>query len=188
MPTLPLRWFLMLVGLFALVGATDLYFSHVSRQSQLTAADSRIDAADFFAAARAGELKEGHIVYRGHALGLAELVATRTVDGTTRTVRSAARLTDADLLLLRERRFLEEDTATYAAKKATAAELTAKIAHGAVAPIGIITLLAGIIVVAQRYAGRFTAFSSRRLQPVTSVVKFSSVAGCDEAKDEVHEV
>src|SRR5690606_8599752 len=37
-------------------------------------------------------------------------------------------------------------------------------------------------------ASRFTAFAGTRLRPVTSSVKFSAVAGCDEAKDEVHEV
>lgn len=55
-------------------------------------------------------------------------------------------------------------------------------------PLGILVFLAAIVVVVQRFAGRFSAFSAQRLRPATSGVKFSSVAGCDEAKAEVHEV
>ncbi|HYP16231.1 MAG TPA: ATP-dependent zinc metalloprotease FtsH [Opitutus sp.] len=189
MPVLPLRWFLCVVGLFAVVLAVDVYCSHFAPIGVRGATEERIDAADFFALARAGELTPGHIVYRGHALGLADLVAERTGNGPTGRVRATARLTDADLVLLREHRFSEEDVASFnAAKKLTAAERTAKIAHGAVAPMGLIVLIGTIIVVAQRLAGRFTALSGQRLRAVTSSVKFSSVAGCDEAKDEVHEV
>jgi len=37
-------------------------------------------------------------------------------------------------------------------------------------------------------AGRQTSFSNHQMRAATSDVKFSAVAGCDEAKDEVHEV
>jgi len=141
------------------------------------------------AAVRANELSDGKIVYRSVAPGLADLVATRTRGKTTSTVRTTARLTDADLILLRERRFSEEDASTVAAaRKLTGRERAAAIAHGAVQPLGFIVLFGAILVVIQRFGGRFSAFSTQRLQPATSSVKFSSVAGCDEAKDEVHEV
>ncbi len=185
---LPLRWFFVLVGLFVLTAIAHLGLSsHTGARA--TPTEDKLDSAEFFAAARAGQLTEGRILYRGHALGLADLAATSSAGGATRAVRSTARLTDADLALLREHRFAEDDAATAAAaRQLTTAEQAARVARGALAPLGILALIAGIIVFAQRYAGRFTAFAGHRLRPVTSSVKFSSVAGCDEAKDEVHEV
>ncbi len=190
MPVIPLRWFYLASGLFLLVAASDLFFfSHVAADARAAEEHQRIGAADFLAAASAGELKNGHVVYRGHALGLADLVATRTTGEQTATVRSAARLTDADLLVLRQQHFVEEDVATFAATAEPAAMLqAAKFIRGSLVPLGVIALFIGTACGVQRYAGRIAAFSGRRLRPVTSSVKFSSVAGCDEAKDEVHEV
>lgn len=189
MPKLPLRWFLVLAALFVVVAATDLYFSHVSSALKKAAPTERMDFAALVTAARADQLTAGRIVYRSNASGLADLTATLAADKATRLVRSTARLTDADLALLRERHFVEDDAVSLAAsEKMTAAQRTAAIAHGAMPPLGILVALGAIVLVVQRYAGRFTAFSTQRLQPVTSAVKFSSVAGCDEAKDEVHEV
>jgi cell division protease FtsH len=53
---------------------------------------------------------------------------------------------------------------------------------------GVFLVAGAIVIGAQRFAGRLTALSSKALKPVSSTVKFSAVAGCDEAKDEVHEV
>lgn len=191
MPTLPLRWFVALAGLFAVLFGVDLYFS-----ADAPAAGTpreRLDAATFLAAARAGQLREGQIVYRAGTTGLADLVAQRTAPAsspaTSATVRTSTRLGDADLALLREQRFAEDDAMSFAATHAVGVrERAATIVHGVLLPFGLITLICGAIIVAQRYAGRFTAFSSQRLRSVTSTVKFSAVAGCDEAKDEVHEV
>jgi cell division protease FtsH len=185
---LPLRWFLVLVGLFVANVSLHVWFSATNPAAAATT-DNRLATAEFLDAARAGKLSEGHIVYRTNALGLVDLNATLAESETTRPVHTTARLTDADLTLLREQRFVEEDAATFAAAQhVTAAERTARIARGALAPLGILVALGAVVIIAQRYAGRFTAFSGQRLRAVTSSVKFSAVAGCDEAKDEVHEV
>lgn len=185
---MPLRWYLALVGLFLVVVGADLYLSHASQLTKSGAAE-RIDAATFLGAARSGRLAEGRIVYRSNAAGLADLSAQLSEAKATRAVRTTARLTDADLALLREQRFSEDDAATFAsAQKITGRERAALILHGALPPLGLIVLLSGVFMVAQRYAGRFSGFSKQRLRPATSSVKFASVAGCDEAKDEVHEV
>ncbi len=186
---LPPRWFFALLGLFVLALGLDLYFSQRAAGSAQATQAERIGLAEFLTAASTGKLSAGHIVYRGHALGLADVSATLTEGETVRTVRSAGRLIDADLGLLRSHGFAEDDAASFAATQTvTATERTARIAHGAMPPLGILALIAGLVVVVQRYGNRFTGFSAQRLRPAASAVKFSSVAGCDEAKDEVHEV
>lgn len=186
---LPLRWFFVLVGLFVGVAAVNLFLSPAPSNAAAGDESVRVESTDFFSAARAGELSDGHIVYRGLAIGLADVAAKRTTAKGVSHIHTSARLTDADLLLLREKRFTEDDSASFAATQTlTPAERVAKVTRLVVAPLGALVFLATVVVVLQRVAGRFTAFSGQRLRPVTSSVKFSSVAGCDEAKDEVHEV
>ena len=189
MPTLPLRWFVVLVCLFLAALGVDLYFSHAKKSDAAVAASERVDVAAFIAAARADALTDGRIIYRANAAGLADLSATTKSGNATKTIRTAARITETDLTVLREHHFVEDDAVNLAAVQTiSGAERAASIAQGAMQPLGILVVLAAIVLVVQRFAGRFSAFSTQRLQSVTSAVKFSSVAGCDEAKDEVHEV
>ncbi len=188
MPTFSLRWFFTLVAAFLVTGGADLYLS----RDVVPPTDSslqRLDVADFMTAANAGELSNGHIVFRANATGLADLSATRTVSGATSSVQTTARLTDGDLSLLRSRRFQENDAAALAnAHTPTTRERVAMVVHILMQVLGFAVILSALIIGVQRYAGRFTAFSSKTLRPASSSVSFSSVAGCDEAKDEVHEV
>ena len=189
MPTLPLRWFVVLVCLLLAALGVDLYFSHAKKSDAAVAASERVDVAAFIAAARADALTDGRIIYRANAAGLADLSATTKSGNATKTIRTAARITETDLTVLREHHFVEDDAVNLAAVQTiSGAERAASIAQGAMQPLGILVVLAAIVLVVQRFAGRFSAFSTQRLQSVTSAVKFSSVAGCDEAKDEVHEV
>jgi cell division protease FtsH len=189
MPQLPLRWFAILVCLFLTATGVDVYFSHAKTAGAAAAESERVDVAAFMTAVHAGALSDGRIIYRANAAGLADLAATEKSAAATKTVRTAARLTEADLALLRERHFTEDDAVNVAATQTiTGSERTASIAQGAIQPLGILVVLATVVLVVQRFAGRFSAFSTQRLRSVTSAVKFSSVAGCDEAKDEVHEV
>lgn len=189
MPTLSLRWFFVLLAVFLAVAGADLYLSRASAP-RTDAAARRIEVADFLAAARAGELSAGQIVFRANATGLADLGATRTPPGgAAAAVRTTARLTDADLTLLRERRFAENDAASLAsARSPTLRENAATIVHLAMQVLGLFVIVGLLILAVQRHAGRFSTFSAKTLSAATSSVKFSSVAGCDEAKDEVHEV
>jgi len=189
MPTLSLRWFFVLLAVFLAVAGVDLYLSRVIAP-RAEAAAQRIEVADFLAATRAGELSAGHIVFRANATGLADLTATRTTAaGPAATVRTTARLTDADLTLLRERRFAENDAAALAlARSPTLRENAATAVHIAMQVLGLFVIVGLMILAVQRFAGRFSTFSAKTLSAATSSVKFSSVAGCDEAKDEVHEV
>jgi cell division protease FtsH len=188
MPTLSFRWFFALLALFLFAVGTDVYLSRTSAHAA-NGASKRIDAVEFMAAARAAELSAGEIMFRANGTGLADLAATRRNGTATITVQSTARLTDADLAVLREHRFVENDAAGAAKTRTpTNRERAAVIARGTVEVLGALLFLAGIVLVVQRFATQFTKFSAKSLRPATSSVKFESVAGCDEAKDEVHEV
>jgi cell division protease FtsH len=187
MPVFPLRWFFVLVGLFGAAAGLDLFLARAIRPA--SPVTQHIDFATFMDAAQADELTGGRIVYRASPSPLADLFATRGHGQESTEVRSTARLTDSDLALLRTRHFTEDDAASAAKHHPrTSLENAATVAHVAMESLGILALLGACVVTLQRFAGRFTAFSAQRLKPVTSGVKFSSVAGCDEAKDEVHEV
>ena len=190
MPSLPLRWFFALLTLFLLAAGADIYLTRTA-VPVVDRASQRIEVADFMSAARNGELSTGQIVFRPNATGLADLAATRRRPGTVASemVRTTARLTDADLAILREHRFLENDAAALeVARKTSGREMAATVTRATVQVLGVVLFIAVMIVAGQRYAGRFTTFSAKALRPATTSVKFSSVAGCDEAKDEVHEV
>ena len=189
MPLLPFRWFLVLVGVFLASAGADFYFSLPGSTSVGGATPERINASDFLNAAAAGELSTGTVTYRLNAAGLADLAATRTRQGGTALVQATARLTDADLILLRKNHFAEDDAAALAGvRRATWRERSAATAHGAMQILGFFTLIVAILMGAARFAARCTSFSARQMRAATSSVKFSAVAGCDEAKDEVHEV
>ena len=188
MPTLSPRWFFALLAVFLVVGGVDLYLTR-SIAPIVDPSDQRVEVADFLNAARAGELTAGQIVFRPNATGLADLTATRNQGRESNVIRTTARMTDADLALLRDHRFAENDAAALKlAQKTTASERAASIVRGVLQVTGVLLLITGVAVALQRYAGRFTSFSTKTLRPATTSVKFSSVAGCDEAKDEVHEV
>jgi cell division protease FtsH len=188
MPTLSPRWFFALLALFLVVGGVDLYLTRTAAPI-VDPSSQRVEVADFFSAARAGELTGGQIVFRPNATGLADLTATRGQGSPAETIRTTARLTDADLAILRDHRFAENDAAALKlAQKTTASERAASIVRGVVQVTGVLLIIMGMALAMQRYAGRFTNFSAKTLRPATTSVKFSSVAGCDEAKDEVHEV
>jgi len=185
MPLLPFRWFLVLLGVFLASVGADFYFSLPGSNSVGGAAPERLNASDFLNAAAAGQLSTGTITYRLNTAGLADLAATRSRPGGTADVKATAHLTDADLSLLRKNHFVEDDAAALAA---TWRERRATMAHGAMQILGFCTLIAAILMGAARYAARYTSFSARQMRAATSSVKFAAVAGCDEAKDEVHEV
>src|SRR3954471_8338404 len=129
MPTFSLRWFFALVAAFVIVVGADFYLSR-DVSPTVDASSQRLEVADFIAAANAGELSAGHIVFRANATGLADLTATRTIDGASKTVRTTARLTDADLAALRERRFAENDAAALAeAHTPTVRERASTLVH-----------------------------------------------------------
>jgi cell division protease FtsH len=184
MPVVPLRWLLVLSTLFALVAGVDLYLSQTTKT--VAAKDARVNVAEFLGAAKAGELSGGRIVYRANASGLADLSAKR--EGAA-MVTTTARLTDTDLALLREQAFSEDDAATVATNRVrTGREEAASIARVATQITGLILVFGLVVAGAQKWAGRVTALSSASLRSARSTVKFDAVAGCDEAKDEVHEV
>ena len=187
MPTLSLRWFLIPLAAFLACALLDFQLTRTAHRP--AAGVQHLAAADFLAAARAGELTDGHILYRATAPGLADVSATRTQAGTAALATATLRLTEADLATLRELRFTEDDATTSAREHTPSRreQVAAAVRFGTQA-LGGLALLAGLLIAVQRYAGRFAAFSGRTLKAAQSTVKFSSVAGCDEAKDEVHEV
>jgi cell division protease FtsH len=188
MPSLSLRWLFILLVLFSGAAGLDIYLSR-SLTPVVDPATQRIEAAYFLGAARGGELSSGQIVFRANATGLADLIATRGTGDAAATVRSTARLSDTDLALLRDQRFAENDLATLeSTRKTSARERAAVITRAVVQVLGLGLIIVVMVIAVQRFASRLTAFSPKTLRPVTTSVKFSSVAGCDEAKDEVHEV
>jgi cell division protease FtsH len=189
MPLLPLRWFFLLLGVFLVSLSTDLYLSRPGSISTGSTSAAQINAADFLNAAAAGELTAGSVIYRMNGAGIADLSATRAHQGGTAGVTATARLTDADLSVLRKNHFAEDDAAAVAKiHPATWRERSAVFAHIATQTLAFIMVVAAVLMVATRYAARCTSFSVRQMRAATSSVKFSAVAGCDEAKDEVHEI
>jgi len=178
-----------LLGVFLVSLGADFYLSRPGSLAVASNSAVQLNAEDFLGSAAAGELASGTIIYRLNGAGLADLVATRTHPGATVTVKTTARLTDADLSALRKNHFVEDDAAS--AEKthpATWRERSATIAHAAMQTLAFLTVLAAVLLGASRYAARCTSFSVRQMRAATSTVKFSAVAGCDEAKDEVQEI
>ena len=190
MPFLRFKWFVVLVaGFFVSMGA-DLYLSGPGAAATGAAAPDRLNAADFLAAASAKELSAGTITYRMNAAGLAaDLAATRTHAGKAVRVQATARLTDADLAALRSDHFTEDDAATVASvQPVTWRGQAGTIAHVIMQALGVGVGIAAVLFIVTHLMGRHTGFSAHRMRSAVSDVKFSSVAGCDGAKDEVHEV
>lgn len=158
----------------------------------------QVPMGEFMDLVRRGEIIAGKIGYMSGAQGLAEVRAGVIgapligADGKPEpaAVRSAGRLTDADLMLLREHRFLEGDAAVLRPREA------GKPMHDFLIPVvetitqilGIALVFGVAALVLARVMGRNNAFSSRAFQPVNSNVRFASVAGCNEAKEEVSEI
>lgn len=190
MPTFSLRWILGLLAAFLIAAGVHWRLTRVAAPAAETEA-LRVDVVDFLSAARAGELSQGRMAFRAHTAGLAELTARRTLAGTgaSATIRTTARLTEADLALLRERRFAEtEATPAGDARNAPASGPAAAASRTVVQVLGLLLLVAGVIAGGRYLTTRMAAFTPHLLRPATSSVKFASVAGCDEAKDEVREV
>ena len=189
MPSFPLRWLIVLFSVFLVSLGADLYLSHPGALSAGNTTAVQLNAEDFLGSASAGELAAGTIIYRVNGAGLADLVATRTHLGATMSVKTTARLTDADLSALRKNHFVEDDAASVEkAHPATWRERSAVVAHIAMQTLLFLTVIAAVLMGASRYAARCTSFSVRQMRAANSNVKFSAVAGCDEAKDEVHEI
>ncbi|MFT3869555.1 MAG: ATP-dependent zinc metalloprotease FtsH [Nibricoccus sp.] len=189
MPSFPLKWFLVLFGAFLVSLGADLYFSQPGSLSAGSANAVQLNSEEFLSAAAAGELSTGTIIYRVNGAGLADLAATRKRSGATENVKAAARLTDADLAALRKNHFVEDDAVSLEkARPFTSRERIAALAHATTRTLGLITAIAAALMAVSHYTARYTAFSVRKMRAATSEVKFSAVAGCDEAKGEVHEI
>jgi cell division protease FtsH len=189
MHSFPFRWFLVLLGVFIASLGADIFISAPGRTPAGSAAPRKLNAADFLTEVAAGELSAGTITYRDSSDGLADLAATRIHSGGPSGVQATARLTDADVSILRKNHFSEDDAAGVArARPVTLRERGGEIAHITMQTLAVFTLIAAILMGATRFAGRFTSFSTQQMRSATSSVNFSAVAGCDEAKDEVHEV
>ncbi len=188
MPLLPLRWFFSLLAALAVCWGVDLFLG-APGPTHGAGTPARLNAAEFLRAAAAGELSAGTIIYRANASGLADLAALQKQAGNTSRVESTAHLTDSDLGLLRQNHFSEDDITS--AEKAGPASWRERGAQWAHAGVGLLTLAVGLSAIylgVSRFAARYTSFSPRQMRSATSSVKFSAVAGCDDAKDEVHEV
>ena len=94
MPSFPLKWLMVLFGVFLVSCAADLYLSRPGSLSAGSATAVQLNAEDFLGSAAAGELAAGTIIYRVNGAGLADLAATRTHLGETANVKTTARLTD----------------------------------------------------------------------------------------------
>ena len=185
---LPLRWFLVLLGVFLVSLDADLFISAPGSAPAISV-DSRqaTSAADFLTEVAAGELSAGTITYRVNAAGLADLAATRVQNGGASAIQATARLTDADISILRRNHFTEDDAAgVEKGRPASWRERSEEIAHSTMETWQCCTLDRGIF----SWARLISAPAKHRFPPISCAqrppdVRFSSVAGCDEAKDEV---
>ncbi len=181
-------WLGPLIGVFLLALTVDFYLSNTGK-SDVDGSHEEIAAMDFMAAAQAGQMETGRIVYRSNVHPLADLYASRNTGEAAVEVRTTTRLTEADLALLREHRFEETDTAAMArARVPTTRDHVALVAHGASRVLGLALAIAAAILIVRHFMGQSTAFSGRPLRPTTSPIRFEAVAGCNEAKEEVSEI
>ncbi|MBP7143339.1 MAG: ATP-dependent zinc metalloprotease FtsH, partial [Opitutaceae bacterium] len=192
-------WLSLGVGLFVAFACLDFYLAYQRPDpAALTRGVRQVSMAEFLTKAREGDLMSGKIGYFSGSQGLAEVRAEEMgaplveIDGRRRpeVLRSTGRLTDADITLLRERRFLEGDLAWLRgpAGKKTFGDLALPIVDTVTQVLGITLLFVGAAFVLMKVAGRSHAFSAKTFQPVNSSVRFASVAGCNEAKEEVSEI
>jgi cell division protease FtsH len=189
MPSFPLRWLIVLCGVCVLSWIVDLYLSNPGSFSGGRANAVQLNAEDFLGSAAAGELASGTIIYRVNGAGLADLAATRTHLGSTANVKATARLTDADLSALRKNQFVEDDAASMEkTRPASWRQRSAVLAHGVTQALFFLLVIAAVLKAVSHYGARCTSFSGGQMRAASSNVKFSAVAGCDEAKDEVHEI
>jgi cell division protease FtsH len=180
---------MVLFGVFLVSCAADLYLSRPGSLSAGSATAVQLNAEDFLGSAAAGELAAGTIIYRVNGAGLADLAATRTHLGETANVKTTARLTDADLSALRKNHFVEDDAASMEkTRPATWRERSAVVAHAVTQTLLFLVVIGVVLKAVSHYGARCTSFSVRQMRAASSTVKFSAVAGCDEAKDEVHEI
>lgn len=194
-----ITWLSVGVGLFVAFACLDFYLAYQRPDpAELSKGLRQISMTEFLAKARDGDLMAGKIGYFSGSQGLAEVRAESIeapmieVDGRRRpeVLRSTGRLTDADITLLRERRFLEGDLAWLRGQsgKRTFGDLALPIVDTVTQVLGITLLFVAVAFVLMKVAGRNHAFSARTFQPVNSAVRFASVAGCNEAKEEVSEI
>jgi cell division protease FtsH len=152
----------------------------------------KVSAGEFLTAAKSAQLREGKIGYCPSVSGLAELTGRFEVEKTAPSVvwRSTARLADADVQMLRENNFLEGDLklTVLPQRRRGAWDYAAIICTGASETLGWALVLAIAIISAKFIAARTGVFVPKTFVPVRSDVKFTSVAGCDEAKEEVTEI
>jgi cell division protease FtsH len=193
-----LSWLLPLCLAFLVFAGFDLYLSlgHTALH-QVPAAAKEVTAADFISAVRNGEIADGQISYRPYVRDMADLTGTWSgaaaqaagKPAATASWRTTARVTDADVVLLREHKFKEEDALTAASThKTSARDLIPTIVRGGTQLFGFL-LLGGVALMAIKHAmGKTGSFAVKSLKAGTSQVKFTSVAGCNEAKEEVSEI
>jgi len=147
----------------------------------------------FLEAAQAGQLKDGTITYTEAGGDFARLQASTTqVDAKNAPVQiwsSQGRLTSDDLKLLRAARFEDK----IAAKLATVGQPRRALLREITVNTVYIGLFVGAILLAlpllQRNMGsQHSNFSGTQSKDQPNATRFTHVAGCDEAKQEITEV
>lgn len=186
-------WFIPLLVAFLLFKAADQYLVwHAASEKPAASGAREVTPGEFMAAVAAGSIDDGLIGYRADVPGLADLAGTiKAADrATTASMRTRARLTDEDVRALRAAGFREGDltlTAVPQPRRALRETLVALV-RGTSQVLGWGLLLGAIVIAAQYIAARSGGLAPKTFQATTSAVKFSSVAGCDEAKEEVSEI
>ena len=194
-----IAWLSAGTALFLGFAGLHLYLTHQRPDPAAVAEGVRqVSMGEFMDLARRGETLSGRIGYFPGAPGLAEVRAEAIgaplieVDGRRQpeVIRSTGRLTDADLTLLRERRFLEGDLASLRGQTAQKSmhDYALPVVETITQVLGISLMFIVAALVLTRVMGRNNAFSAKAFQPVNSSVRFASVAGCNEAKEEVSEI
>lgn len=201
-------WLTASFALFLGFAGLTVYFSVTPHGTQEGPAEVvTVSMGELLEKVTQGTIREGIISYQANGSGFAEVRAesvghAAATDGPTVAGGAAlsvavskpwlarGRLTDADLQVLRSHRFLEVNAASAAPKPAARGfrDYAVPFVEAATQILGLGLLMVVLVLVVQRMVGRGNAFAAKALQPVQSAVKFSSVAGCNEAKEEVTEI
>ncbi|MFT3781592.1 MAG: ATP-dependent zinc metalloprotease FtsH [Nibricoccus sp.] len=188
------RWWLLIAIAVVFVGTKigERYFRTPILADAAPSEIREVSALEFLTAAGEGRLIEGKIGFYSETPGLAELVGKHASENTSGAVfwRSTARLTDEDVKSLRGQKFREGSLAlTAIPRRPMAARETTAATFRIVGQVtSWLFAIALVVFIGEHLGARTGLIVPKTFQPVHSTVKFSSVAGCDEAKEEVSEI
>ncbi len=183
-----LVWVAALFAVFLSLAGLNVYLVLTRDASTASTAQARtVSMGELLEKVERSGAREGRIIYLA---GNQNLARVEVRPNELQIVRATGKLTDANLDTLRAHHFTETSSTALPGEPASKSlrDYAVPFVEAATQIVGVGLLLVVIMIVLQRVIGRSNAFATKAFQPAQSAVKFSSVAGCNEAKEEVSEI